>query len=391
MDTPGSSDCRGTRLEVRTLDSIDTVSADDWNRLSGTDNPFLRHEFLAALEHSGCVGKAQGWLPRHLVVYRDGTLAAAAPVYLKYNSYGEFVFDWAWADAYERHGVSYYPKLVCAVPYTPAAGERLLVREPADKAPLGKLLIEHALRLGETLEVSSLHWLFPGSDDKKLLQRHGLLLRLGCQYHWHNRGYRDFDDFLDALSAKKRKNIRQERRRVARAGIDIEIVPGDQARARHIDMADHYYRVIYQSKFGYPTLNRAFFHEISERLGDRLLLFFARQQREYVAGAICFQSSETLYGRHWGCDRRIDGLHFELCYYQGIDYCISHGLRRFEPGAQGEHKISRGFVPTETWSAHQVYHPEFRHAIHRYLIDETAAVEDYINGLARHSPYRRIQ
>ncbi len=389
MDTKNSLDAPRPGLDIRVLGSIDAIDADDWNHLATAGNPFLRHEFLAALEHSGCVGTDHGWLPRHLAIYEDDTLLAATPLYVKDNSYGEFVFDWAWADAYERHGVDYYPKLVSAIPYTPATGPRLLTRDPARSQSLRKLLIDETIRLGERLGVSSVHWLFPTEEEKALLQQQDLLLRLGCQYHWHNRGYRDFDDFLGALSAKKRKNIRQERRRVAEAGVTVEIVTGDQAQARHRRMANHYYRVIYDDKFGYPTLNQAFFDEVCARLGDRLLLFFARQHGDYIAAAICFQGDQTLYGRHWGCDRKVHGLHFELCYYQGIDYCITHGLQHFEPGAQGEHKLSRGFVPTPTWSAHQVHHPEFRHAISRYLAHETDEMKDYIDALTRHTPYRR--
>lgn len=373
-------------MTVRVHDSIDQIPASDWNRVAATGNPFLQHAFLAALEHHGCVGAEFGWLPQHLAAYDDrNKLVGAAPLYLKDNSYGEFVFDWAWADAYERAGGAYYPKLVSAVPYTPATGPRLL----ADDASVRRELLEAALQHARELRVSSLHWLFPPEAEVELMESAGLMRRTGCQFHWHNRGYRDFDDYLAGFTAQKRKKLKRERRRVAEAGLDIECIHGDQATASQLAVAAEFYRSTFDKKWGVATLNLGFFQEVARTMGEQLVLIMAREQERYVAAAICFRSDDALYGRHWGCNAEYHSLHFELCYYQGIDYCIDNGLRLFEPGAQGEHKVSRGFEPTPTWSTHWIAEPRFAEAIGDFLRREQAGMQHYMDALAEHVPFKR--
>jgi predicted N-acyltransferase len=372
------------------LDSIDSVAAADWNRVSGTAHPFLRHEFLAALERHDCVGDRYGWLPRHVAARDDeGRLCGVVPLYLKDNSYGEFVFDWAWADAYHRAGLPYYPKLVAAIPYTPVTGARLLVAPDADRAGVAQALLDAALELTETSGASSLHWLFTDAADTALLTGRGLLRRTGCHFHWHNAGYGSFDDFLARLSSRKRKKIRRERRYVAEAGIRMKILHGTEATHEQWQAMHRFYRTTFERKSGIPTLSLGFFEEISRTMGDQVVLVFALHDGRPVAGAIMLRGATALYGRHWGSLADYHSLHFETCYYQGIDYAIGHGLELFEPGAQGEHKISRGFLPSYTWSAHWIRDERFRAAIAHYLEQEHALMVDYHDDLQRTSPFRR--
>lgn len=372
-------------MPVRIHDSIDQIPAADWNRVAATGNPFLQHAFLAALEHHGCVGPQFGWLPQHLAVYdHQDVLIGAAPLYLKDNSYGEFVFDWSWADAYERAGGAYYPKLVGAVPYTPATGPRLLAADAA----VQRSLLEAALAHARELQVSSLHWLFPPLAEVELMEERGLMRRTGCQFHWRNRGYRDFSDFLDGFSAQKRKKLKRERRRVIETGLQIERIHGHEASDQQLAVAAAFYRSTFDKKWGVATLNLGFFQEVARTMGERLLLIMASDQGRYVAAAICFRSDDALYGRHWGCNAEFHSLHFELCYYQGIDYCIEQGLALFEPGAQGEHKVSRGFEPTPTWSGHWIADPRFAAAIGDFLRREQVGMQHYIDELAEHLPFK---
>lgn len=375
-------------MELKVCASIHEIGREAWNAVSGTKHPFLRFEFLAALENNHCVGSTFGWLPRPLAAFENGNLVGAVPLYLKDNSYGEFVFDWAWADAYERAGLAYYPKSVVAVPYTPANGRRLLTAPTVDRDRVATALIDLAREWSQSQRLSSLHWLFPDSVDARLLQDRGLLMRLGCQFHWQNLGYRDFDDYLDCFNSRKRKKVRRERRYVEQAGIDIRIVHGHEASDTELGLMHEFYRSTFDKKWGHATLNLGFFQEIATTMGEQLVLVIASKGSHTVAGAICLRSDDTLYGRHWGCFEDYHSLHFEACYYQGIDYCIDHGLRYFEPGAQGEHKISRGFLPTPTWSAHWIADAGFRQVVARFLRQETAAMTDYIQELSAHSPFR---
>ncbi len=377
-------------MRTAVITCLDEVPAADWNAVTGTGNPFLRHEFLAALERHHCVGEHYGWIPQHLAVYADdGTLAGVAPLYLKDNSYGEFVFDWSWADAWHRAGKPYYPKLVSAIPYTPVTGPRLLVRPGSDHAAVSERLIRGALELVEQTAASSLHWLFTDARDTQRLQEHGHLRRTACHFHWHNRGYRSFDDFLAALSSRKRKKVKRERRYVEEAGIRLQVIPGNAADAEQWRAMQRFYASTFERKSGLPTLSAEFFLDIGRNMGEQVVLVMAYHGKRLVAGAINLRSDTALYGRHWGCLEQYHSLHFETCYYRGIDYCIANGLQLFEPGVQGEHKISRGFLPTLTWSVHWIRDAAFRTAIAGYLAHEHEMVLDYCKDMQQLSPYRQ--
>lgn len=374
------------RLAIHT--SLADVSAQDWNALAGDRNPFLRHEFLAALERHHCVGAQAGWLPRHIVVSEGTHLLGVAPMYLKHNSYGEFVFDWAWAEAYRHSGLRYYPKLVVAVPYTPATGPRLLLAKTERQNEVADHLIRGALDYARETRVSSLHWLFTTEEDTRRLERHGLLRRAGCQFHWENPGYRDFNDFLSDFSAEKRKKVKRERRRVQEAGIEIEVLRGGQITDRQWDIFHHFYSSTFWKKGGIASLTLDFFKDLGQRMPENVLLVLASYKGRYVAGAFNLAGKDTLYGRHWGCMEEFHSLHFEVCYYRAIDFCIAQGLRRFEAGAQGEHKISRGFLPAPTWSAHWLSHPALNRAVEHFLAQEAASMEYYMDELDEHSPFK---
>jgi predicted N-acyltransferase len=374
---------------LSTHDTIDAIKAAEWNHLADPDTPFLRHEFLAAMEHHGCVGESSGWLPNHLAL-RDhtGQLVAAAPCYLKFNSYGEFVFDWSWADSYRRHGLAYYPKLVVASPYTPATGPRLLMANTVRRGEYARALADGAVQVAERLGLSSLHWLFTTAVETEVLEGRGLLRRVGCQFHWANQGYTRFDDFLSTFTAEKRKKVKRERRRVSEAGISIRRVPGDEVSEAEWATFHRLYRETFDKRGGIPTLTLPFFQEIGATMGRNLLLVFAEYGGKIVAAAFNLVGDRSLFGRHWGCFEEFHSLHFEACYYQGLEHCIETGLLRFEPGAQGEHKISRGFLPTPTWSAHWIADPRFRQAIAQFLARETRDMSEYHGEMHGHSPYR---
>ena len=376
-------------LSSSQIASLDEVGADEWNALAG-GNPLLRHEFLIAMETSGAVGRGTAWQPCHILLEAaDGTLVGALPLFLKADSRGEFVFDWSWADAYERAGLAYYPKLVSAVPFTPANGARLLVRAGADARIVRDALIGAALGLASDAGLSSWHVLFPGEDEREAFRAQGLLERKGCQFHWRNRGYADFDDFLSRFSSAKRKKAKRERRRIAEAGIRFEHLTGDAVPARDWDAVYEFYAHTFLRRGRAPYLNRAFFDAVAASLPGNLLVILARYDGKPIAAAICFRGDDTLYGRYWGSVADFHSLHFETCYYQGIEYCIREGIERFEPGTQGEHKISRGFTPTATWSFHWLREPGFYDAISDYLERETSHVDSYMEHLDEHLPYRR--
>ncbi|MBK1643307.1 GNAT family N-acetyltransferase [Thiocapsa imhoffii] len=369
---------------------IAEIPATDWDRLAGDDSPFLRHAFLHAMEAHGCVGEALGWIPRHLALWdTSGTLVAAAPCYLKFNSYGEFVFDWSWADAYRRNGLAYYPKLVIASPYTPATGPRILTGNAPGRSQHARALISGALRFAEETGVSSLHWLFTADDEQALLEEQGLLTRTGCQFHWRNQGFASFDDLLASFTSEKRKKVKRERRRVIEAGVRIRRIRGDQVTEAEWATFHRLYCDTFDKRGGIPTLSMPFFLAIAETMGEQLLLVLAEHGQATVAAAFDLIGTRTLYGRHWGCFQDFHSLHFEACYYQGLEFCIEQGLERFEPGAQGEHKVSRGFLPTPTWSAHWVADPQFRVAIEQFVQMETAGMQDYLAQMRTHSPYRQ--
>jgi len=372
-------------MPINTTASLGNISANQWNLLNAQENPFLRHDFLLALEQHHCVGSALGWQPNHLFTQRNGKIIGALPAYIKHNSYGELVFDWAWADAYARSGRAYYPKLVCAIPYTPASGARLLT----DSAKQRQLLIDALHQQVEEQQLSSVHVLFTQQDDNLALAQAGWLPRLGCQFHWQNMDYRDFEDFLARLSSRKRKQIRKERQQAHSHGLQIERVAGHHASAEQWQAMARFYCQTFEEKGGLATLNLNFFRAISQSMGEQILLILARRNDTYLAGALLFHNQHTLYGRHWGCDEELPGLHFELCYYQGIEFAIENRLQTFEPGAQGEHKIARGFLPTDTWSWHWIADTAFRPAIADYCQREQQAMRHYMSELQQHSPYRQ--
>lgn len=375
-------------IAVAAHSSIEAIAADQWNALAG-DYPFLRHEFLAALEHSRCVGPGTAWQPLHLAA-RDATgqLIGALPLYLKFDSHGEFVFDWGWADAFERAGLEYYPKLVAAVPFTPANGPRILTATDKEAAGVTTALLNASSDLAKEHAASSIHVLFPEDRDREIFASAGYLVRKGCQFHWHNRGYSDFTDFLAEFTSAKRKKVKRERRRIAEAGIAFEQLHADELSDADWDAVFEFYARTFMRRGRAPYLNREFFAEITRTMPQNLLVMLARYEQQPIATAICFRSSTALYGRYWGSLADFHSLHFETCYYQGIEYCIKEGLTLFEPGTQGEHKVSRGFSPTQTWSCHQVFDSEFRTAIEDFLHRETAYIDSYIDEVDDHVPYK---
>lgn len=374
--------------ELRVVRRLHELPAAEWNALDDSGDPFLRHEFLAGLEDHGCL-KGHGWDPLHLAAFVDGTLVAALPLYARDNSYGEFVFDWNWADAYTRSGGRYYPKLVTAVPFTPVAGRRLLrlAGHPA-AAEAAQMLIEAVLGLTEQVNASSWHCLFPQDEDLPCFEHPDLLLREGCQYHWYNGGYADFEAFLAGLTAKRRKEIRRERRDCAALGLEIELLEGRAITPAHWAVFHDFYCATFERKFGEPRLTLSFMRYLSTAMPDAPVLLLAKDQGRYVAGAFALRGGDTLYGRHWGCSGFYRNLHFELCYYRYIDYAIRHGLRHFDAGAQGEHKVARGFVPVKTWSVHWLRDPGFRKAVAEFLRRETRAIDLYVDDVAAHTAYR---
>jgi predicted N-acyltransferase len=373
------------RLTVH--DAIADIAPEAWNLLAGDAYPFLRHEFLLAAEQTGCVSADAGWAPRHLVLERDGRTVGAMPLYQKEHSWGEFVFDWAWARAYEQAGLSYYPKLVSAVPFTPAPSHRLLLADSGDTAA-ARALVDGAVALAERTGCSSLHVLFPTADELPQLRESGLKLRKDCQFHWHNRGYADFEQFLQTFTASKRKKARRDRRRVGEAGIHFRRLKGGEMDMRTWEQVYRLISITFMRRGSLPYYNLDFFLRIGASLPDNILVIIAEIHTEPIAAAVFYESPGALYGRYWGSDGRHNALHFETCYYQGIDYCIEKGIELFEPGTQGEHKISRGFAPQSTWSAHWLAHPRFLSAVEDYLEEEARYVDRYIESVDARSPYR---
>jgi predicted N-acyltransferase len=373
--------------ERRLLNSLNEVEADAWNDLVYAlpgSNPFLSHAFLHALNASGCASDDTGWKPQFITLWQDQRLQAAMPLYMKEHSYGEYVFDWAWADAYHRHGLDYYPKLLSAIPFTPVTGSRLLARDrPAQEA-----LIAALKEVQQEFGLSSTHILFPPSEEAQSLQDAGFLLRTGVQFHWLNKGYEDFDDFLATLEAKKRKNIRAERRKVKEAGIHFRHLSGHEAGEEHWAFFKHCYDRTYAEHRSTPYLNLDFFLRIGASLPDHILLVIAERENRPIAASLFFHDHKTLYGRYWGALEHHSCLHFEAAYYQGIDFCIEHRIPFFEGGAQGEHKLARGFEPQKTQSAHWLAHPAFSDAVAHFLERESNGIAHYICELNEHLPYR---
>jgi hypothetical protein len=379
----------GVTFSARTAESIAEIGRDAWNGLANPPdrpyNPFVSYDFLAALEESGSVGPGTGWTPYHLLLESHGKPAAAAPIYIKDHSYGEYVFDHHWANAFERADGRYYPKLVCAVPFTPVPGPRLLAPHGMARGVLASLMIA----IAQTIGYSSLHVNFIGEYELHILESAGALSRSGVQYHWFNRGYATFDDFLATLSSRKRKAIRKERTEALSSGVAIRALRGSEITERHWDAFWNFYQDTGSRKWGRPYLTREFFRLIARTMSDDLLLFVAEQGGEPVAGALNFIGGDALYGRYWGCTEDLPFLHFELCYHRAVEFAIDNGIARVEAGAQGEHKIARGYEPVETHSAHWIADPAFRQAIARYLAAEGAQTGEEIDILRSYTPYRK--
>ena len=375
---------KDVRDEIRIVPALAEIPPSQWDALT-EKHPLLSHAFLHGLESTGCVSIETGWEPCHVTLWGDGGLIGAMPLYAKKHSYGEYVFDWAWADAYHRHGLDYYPKLVCAVPFTPICGPRLM----AQTTQARRTLLAGALAWAERCNASSLHVLFPPPGVAEECERSGMMLRKNVQFHWTNPGYKNFDEFLAHLTRDKRKKIRQERRRVHEQGITFRWLRGTDAQESDWAFFSRCYRKTYREHHSTPYLNLEFFLHIAQALPQNVLLIEARQDGKPVAATFnIVAGDEVLYGRNWGAVVSIPLLHFEACYYQTIEYCIAHGIRRFEGGAQGEHKMARGLMPVETYSAHWVAHAEFRRAITQYVGREAHGITQYVDELTERSPFQ---
>jgi predicted N-acyltransferase len=374
---------------VRVHRRIAEIGRQAWDACAGSANPFVSFDFLDILEQSGCAVERTGWAPQHISAEDEaGEIGAVMPLYLKSHSQGEYVFDWAWADAYERAGGRYYPKLLSASPFSPVTGPRMLVRPDIDRDAGRRLLLGGALTLAERLEASSLHVTFPDEGDWSFMAEQGMLPRQDQQYHWHNGGYGDFDDFLAALSSSRRKTIRRERRD-AQASAEIVALTGADLTEEHWDAFYGFYMDTGLRKWGQPYLNRTFFSMLGERMADKVLLIMARKDGRWIAGALNMIGEDCLYGRNWGASEDVPFLHFELCYYQAIEHAIRLGLPRVEAGAQGQHKIARGYLPTPVYSAHWIADPLLREPVARYLEEERHAVSREMDWLAEeYSPFR---
>jgi hypothetical protein len=370
-------------LQLRFLPALEDVPAPAWDALAGP-HPGLAHAHLAALEATGCVGPGTGWSPHHATLWRGEELMAALPLYEKAHSYGEYVFDWAWAEAYGRHGLAYYPKWLAAIPFSPLPGPRLLAHDEATRRTLLAAVLERA----RAAQVPSLHVLFPPEDEAVQMAEAGMQIRQGVQFHWHNAGYRDFEDFLAHLSHAKRKKIRQERRR-ARAGLDFVWLDGQTASAADWRFFHRCYALTYAAHHASPYLTPAFFPALARAMPGAVRLLRVDRDGAPIAAAFFLQGPEALYGRYWGAVEYVPCLHFEACYYAAIDYAIAQGLARLEGGAQGEHKLARGLTPVRTWSAHWLREPRFADAVARYLERETGGMEAWLDELAERTPFRQ--
>jgi len=384
------------QVVVQVEGEIANVAASDWDACANPDpatyNPFLSHTFLSMLEESGCASAETGWLPQHLVLSdggTDGEIRGVMPCYLKMHSRGEYIFDHGWADAYERAGGRYYPKLLSAIPFTPVTGRRFLVPDTPDAADRCRLLVGAAVQLTEKHGVSSFHANFVTEAEWAALGATGLLQRTDQQFHWQNDGYATFDDFLAALASRKRKTIRKERRQAVANDIDIRWITGTDLTEDHWDAFYTFYMDTGSRKWGEPYLSRAFFSLLGERMADDVLLVLCYRDGAPVAGALNIIGGDTLYGRYWGCTEHHPCLHFEVCYYQAIDYAIAHGLKSVEAGAQGEHKLARGYVPKTTYSLHHLPDPSFRRAVADYLESERSYVAETIDILGQHTPFKK--
>ncbi len=376
--------------QTRFIDSVAYISPSEWNNTVATDYPFLQHAFLYALEESGSASAASGWQPMHVVV-RDQAenLLAVMPLYLKNNSMGEYVFDWAWADAYYQHGLEYFPKFVTAIPFTPSTGPRICIASGADQQKIIAEIILQVQLKAEALKASSWHILFPDKDLSEVLAGQGLMQRQACQYQWFNHNYTDFNNFLQSFSSRKRKNLNKERKKIQENDIQFEWLQGNDISPEQWQAFYRFYQNTYLVRGRTAYLNLSFFLELSRLMPENILLVMAKKNNVYIAGALSFKDQHALYGRYWGCDEEWQFLHFETCYYQGIEYCIQNGLQKFDSGAQGEHKIQRGFEPVLTYSNHWISHPEFSNAIDRFIAEEKNHIAHYQQVAQKYLPYKK--
>ena len=383
-------------LNLRVVASLSAIKAADWNRCANPPelayNPFVKHDFLLAMETSGSATAETGWMGQHLAL-EDGSghVLGVMPLYLKDHSQGEYIFDYGWADAFYRAGGEYYPKLLSAVPFTPAGGRRLLVPPGPHQEAHETNLLAGALTLMDKLNASSLHMNFLPEKDWQWLGDKGFLQRTDQQFHWHNDGYRSFDEFLDALASRKRKNLRKERAKALENNISVDWLTGADLTEEHWNEFFHFYLDTGQRKWGTPYLTREFFSCLQQTMADDVLLIMAKRDGRYIAGALNFIGGDTLYGRNWGCLEDHPFLHFELCYYQAIDFAIERGLQRVEAGAQGAHKLARGYAPHRTYSAHHIAHEGLRDAVRNYLESERRYVDNDIEQLAQHTPFKATE
>ena len=366
-------------MKVEFAESIKNIDEDVWNKIVNSDYPFLNYSFLLALEETKCVGEGTGWYPFHLLIKENKEIIALMPMYLKTDSHGEFIFDWSWADAYYRNGMEYYPKLVSAIPFTPASGPRLSSLSEENIPELVRLIKEAIEEISTHLKLSSAHVLLPEYTELEHFMNSGFSLRTSYSFHWFNNNYKRFNDFLNGLTSRQRKNIKKERKKILDQNITIEKIEGKNITETLWNDFFIFYHVTYLKRGMSPYLNLDFFLKLTEIFPDNLLLVVAKdlKNNKPVAGALNFYDSKVLYGRYWGCLEQYDSMHFECCYYQGIEYCIEKGINKFDPGVQGEHKIKRGFLPIETYSAHWIKDTRFRKAIDNFLIEERANILDY--------------
>ncbi|MCF8177358.1 MAG: GNAT family N-acetyltransferase [Sulfuritalea sp.] len=375
-------------MKIVLHESASNIPESDWAQLEHGDDPFVSRVFLGTAEKVGAGGTAMGWQAQHLALYDGNQLRGLLPLYLRTHSFGDFSRDWNWASAWQRAGLNYYPKLVSGIPYTPSPGPRLLVQTGIEREPVVSYLVEAAKETAHQFGASSWQCLFVEERDRAQLAGAGLLMRRGVQFHWFNRGYRDFDDFLAGFTADKRKKLKRERRLVSESGLRLEVLHGNEIDAQLWHIIHRQYRDTFARYGNHPAFPVEFFIEVGALLGKRLVVFIAFRDKTPVASAICYRDAETLFGRHWGASTDIPGLHFELCYYQGIEYCIRNGLQGFEPGAQGEHKLARGFEPVATWSSFWIAHPEMRRAVADFLLREDSAMQDYEAETTAHLPFK---
>lgn len=376
-------------LKVNCINRMAELDAAQWNALAGSDYPFLRYEFLNALEQSGAVSPHTGWQARHLLVTEDDVLLAVMPLYLKSHSWGEYVFDQAWAQAYQQHGLEYYPKLLSAIPFTPCQGPRLVIKSGIAFEAIVDVLLQAIKQLADQHNMSSWHCLFPEPQLREQLQASHLIMREDVQFQWFNRGYQQFEEFLATLTVSKRKMIKRERRKVSEQGIGLRQIFDKDITDADWQAFYRFYALTYLKRRSQPYLNLTFFQQLAASMPEQLLLIMAIKQDQPVAASLFFVGSDTLYGRYWGCEQDYDALHFEACYYQGIDYCITQGLQRFDSGAQGEHKIARGFEPVSSYSAHWIRDPRFSQAIADFVKRERTHISHYKASAAEFLPFKQ--